>query len=116
MEDSILDTIKKMLGITSEQTYYDTDVTIHINSVFSILEQLGMKSFSISNSDAKWSDYIPDGKSLEDVKTYVYLKVKLIFDPPTSSSAVSSIKELISELEWRINVAVDTDKEVVVDV
>lgn len=108
--DSILTTIKKLLGITSEYTHFDADIIMHINSVFSILQQLGVgpvEGFSITDSSSKWSDYIDDAKNIEMVKTYVYMKVKLMFDPPLSSTAVDAIKNQIAELEWRLNVAVD---------
>lgn len=118
-DDSILDTVKKMLGIPPEYDQFDTDIIIHINSVFSILTQLGVGSndgFSIKDNTSLWSDYIPDGKALSDIKTYVYLKVRLIFDPPSASSAVEAMNKLVSELEWRINVAIDTKEEVNEDV
>lgn len=108
--DSILTTIKKLLGITSEYTHFDADIIMHINSVFSILQQLGIgpeEGFSITDSTSVWSDYIDDAKDIEMVKTYIYMKVKLMFDPPLSSVAVDSIKNQIAELEWRLNVAVD---------
>lgn len=115
IDDSILGTVKKMLGIPQDYKQFDTDVIIHINSVFSILSQLGVgpeEGFSIKDDTSLWSDYIPDGKALSDVKTYVYLKVRLIFDPPSASSAVEAMNKLVSEFEWRINVAADTEKEV----
>lgn len=115
MDESILDDVKKLLGITKECTVFDADIIIHVNSVLSLLRQMGMRQFSITGSDEVWSDYIPEGKSLEDIKTYVYLKVKLIFDPPSSSAALESIKALISELEWRITVGAEEIEEVSVN-
>ena len=114
--DSILTSIKKMLGIDGYYEHFDQDLIIHINSVFAILSQLGVGScggFYIKDSNDKWSDILGDNKTIELVKTYVYLKVKLIFDPPQSSFAIESIKNLASELEWRINVAVDPNKNLV---
>lgn len=111
--DSILQTVKKMLGIPPEYDAFDTDIVIHINSVFSVLTQLGVgpnEGFSIKDDTAKWSDYIPEGKAVEDIKSYVYMKVRLVFDPPTSSAAMQAMKDLCSEFEWRINVAVDTEE------
>lgn len=108
--ESILTSIKKLLGITEDYEHFDTDIIIHINSVFSILTQIGVGSetgFSISDKTATWSDFITDSTNLEMVKTYVYLKVKLLFDPPLNSSVTASIEKTISELEWRLNVAVD---------
>ena len=110
METSILDSIKKLLGISSEATEFDTDIVIHINSVFSILTQLGVgpaSGFSIEDSSAEWSDFIGDDARLSDVKSFVYLKTRLLFDPPASSSAMDAMNRMARELEWRINVSVD---------
>lgn len=110
METSILDSIKKLLGIPSEVTEFDTDILIHINSVFSILTQLGVgpsSGFSIEDSSAEWSDFIGDDARLSDVKSFVYLKTRLLFDPPASSAAMDAMNCMASELEWRINVLVD---------
>ena len=110
MNDSILNTIKKLLGLSSDYTEFDTDIIIHINSVFSILQQLGVgpeNGFSISDASTTWSSYINNDKQINDVITYMYLKVRLLFDPPANSSILNAQKELISELEWRLNVAVD---------
>lgn len=110
METSILDSIKKLLGISSEVTEFDTDILIHINSVFSILTQLGVgpsSGFSIEDSSAEWSDFIGDDARLSDVKSFVYLKTRLLFDPPASSAAMDAMNRMASELEWRINVSVD---------
>lgn len=110
--DSILQTIKKLLGISPEYTQFDQDIIVHINSVFNILSQLGVgpeDGFSINDEMSIWSDYLGEAKSLELVKSYIYLKVKLLFDPPMTSSVADSINRLISELEWRINVTADTD-------
>ena len=113
ISDSILLSVKKMLGIPPEYEQFDPEIIIHINSVFSILTQLGVGSdegFSIKDSTASWSDYIPEGKAVEDIKTYVYLKVRLIFDPPQSSAAIEPMKQLAREFEWRINVGVDVEE------
>lgn len=110
METSILDSIKKLLGIPSEVTEFDTDILIHINSVFSILTQLGAgpsSGFSIEDSSAEWSDFIGDDARLSDVKSFVYLKTRLLFDPPASSAAMDAMNRMANELEWRINVSVD---------
>ena len=108
--ESILTSIKKMLGITEEYEHFDQDIIIHINSVFMILTQLGVgpsEGFSIKDATATWSDFISDSNKIEGVKSYIYLKVKLLFDPPLSSSTVEAMKSQINELEWRLNVAVD---------
>ena len=108
--DSILTSVKKQLGIAEEYTHFDPDIIMHINSAFSILNQLGVgppDGFSISDDSSDWTDFIGDSKNLELVKTYVGLKVRLIFDPPTSSAVMEAIKQNLAELEWRISVAVD---------
>lgn len=111
MKESILTSIKKLLGITEECTDFDTDIIIFINTVFPILQQLGVgpeEGFKIEDSSAKWSDYLGDfDKRLGTVKTYIYLKVKMVFDPPLSSSVIESYNRTLSELEWRINVMAD---------
>ena len=108
--DSILTSIKKLLGIAEEYTQFDEDIIMHINTVFLNLTQLGVgpeEGFTIENDAASWEDFINDNIQLQAVKTYVYLKVKLLFDPPLSSSVIESMNRMIAELEWRLNVAVD---------
>ena len=108
--DSILTSIKKLLGIEEEYTQFDSDIIMHINTVFLNLTQLGVgpaEGFLIEDDSATWDDFIGDSNQLQAVKTYVYLKVKLLFDPPLSSSVTESVNRIISELEWRLNVAVD---------
>ena len=108
--DSILTAIKKLLGIDEEYTQFDNDIIMHINTVFLNLTQLGVgpeEGFLIEDDAATWDDFIGDSNQLQAVKTYVYLKVKLLFDPPLSSSVIESINRIISELEWRLNVAAD---------
>lgn len=108
--ESILTSIKKLLGIAEEYEHFDADLIMHINSVFSILTQLGVgpsEGFSIEDEVAVWTDFIPEKSKIEFVKSYVHLKVKLLFDPPLSSAVIESMNRMISELEWRILVAVD---------
>lgn len=108
--ESILTSIKKLLGIEEEYTQFDNDIIMHINTVFLNLTQLGVgpaEGFFIEDDAATWDDFIGDSTELQAVKTYVYLKVKLLFDPPLSSSVIESMNRMISELEWRLNVAVD---------
>lgn len=110
--DSILTSIKKLLGITEEYEHFDADIVMHINSAFSVLTQLGVgpeDGFHIEDSSTYWSEFLHDDPRLEFVKAYVYLKVKLGFDPPLSSAAIDAINRQISELEWRINVSVDPE-------
>lgn len=107
---SILTSIKKMLGITEEYEHFDADLIMHINSVFMILTQLGVgpaEGFSIKDKDAVWADFISEGSRLELVKSYMYLKVKLLFDPPLGSAIIEAMNRQISEFEWRLNVEVD---------
>lgn len=111
---SILTSVKKMLGIAEEYAHFDSDIIMHINSVFAILTQLGVgpkEGFFIEDDTTSWSDFIQSNSLLNPVKSYMYLKVKLLFDPPLSSSVIESTNRLISELEWRINVAVDQVEE-----
>jgi len=108
--ESILTSIKKLLGITEEYTHFDSDLIIHINTALGVLTQLGVgptNGFSIEDEEDLWSDFIGEDHRLEFIKSYVHLKVKLIFDPPLSSAVIESIKETISELEWRIQVQAD---------
>lgn len=108
--ESILTSIKKMLGIVEDYEHFDADLIMHINSVLSILTQLGVgpsEGFFISDKTAIWSDFLPANKNLELVKTYVYMKVKLIFDPPLTSSVSEAMNRTISELEFRILIEAD---------
>ena len=108
--ESILTSIKKLLGIAEEYEHFDNDIIMHINSVFMILTQLGVGpsiGFFIEDDTAVWSDFVPDLNRLQFIKTYVYQKVKLVFDPPSSSAALQALNESIKEFEWRINVQVD---------
>lgn len=107
MTDSILDSTKKVLGLDPSYEAFDPDVLMHINSVFSTLHQLGLgpeAGFTISDNSATWDQFIGDMKHIESVKTYVYMRVRFIFDPPTTSFAIGAMKEQIQELEWRLNV------------
>ena len=112
MNESILTTIKKLLGVPEDYEHFDMDITMHINSVFMILNQLGVgpsDGFSITDKTAVWSDFISDNKKFESVKTYVYMKVRLLFDPPLSSAVMDCINKVISEMEWRLNVAAESE-------
>lgn len=104
--DNILTTIKKMLGIMEDDTSFDTDIVININTVFAILYQLGIgpEGFKLESKEETWDEYLEEDDLLEDVKTFIYLKVRLIFDPPLNSSHLESMKQLISELEFRLNI------------
>ena len=106
-DESILTTIKRMLSIVKENKDFDTEIIVNINSVFTILNQLGVgpeDGFRIKDDTTKWSDYISDEVDLDAVKSYIYLKVKTIFDPPLNGTVMDAHKQLIAELEWRLNV------------
>jgi hypothetical protein len=113
--ESILTSIKLLLGVTEEYTHYDPQIIMHINSVFTILNQLGVgpeDGFRIEDKTTTWNDYFPETKKLtyEGVKTYVYAKVKLIFDPPANSSHIQALEKTASEFEWRLNFAAETNQ------
>ena len=108
--ESILTSIKKLLGIAEDYAHFDNDIIMHINSVFLILTQLGVgpqEGFVIQDATALWTDFVADDKNLELIKSYTYLKVKIMFDPPLSSAVLDSTNQLIKEYEWRIQVASD---------
>lgn len=112
--DSILTSIKKLLGIQEDYTHFDADLVMHINSVFMILNQLGvgpLNGFSIIDESSTWEDFLGDDTRLESVKSYMHLKVKIMFDPPMSSAVMEAMNNMIKELEWRLNVAVENRKE-----
>lgn len=114
--DSILTSVKKMLGITEEYDNFDPELVIYINSVFTVLFQLGVgpdEQFHITGKKEVWTDFLPEG-DIEAVKTYVYFKVRLMFDPPSSSFVLESFNKQISELEWRMNVLAE-EKNLVSD-
>lgn len=111
--ESILTSIKKMLGITEEYTHFDPDIIIHINSVFMTLNQLGVgpeNGFYIEDETTTWFEYVNDLKKLQAVKSYMGLKVRLLFDPPANSTIMQAMKDSINEFEFRLNVAVDPGK------
>lgn len=110
--ESILTSIKKLLGITEEYEHFDADLIMHINSVFMILTQLGVgppEGFVIEDELATWDDFIPRGQNIEMVKSYMHLRVKLLFDPPLQSAVMESMNRMIKEFEWRLNIAVDNN-------
>ena len=105
VDDSILNNIKKMLGFDPDYSAFDTDITIHINSVFFSLTQLGIgpqQGFSIIGSEETWASFI-GSEQIQAVKSYMYLRVRLLFDPPASSFAITSMKEQAEKLEWMLN-------------
>ena len=113
MQDSILMTIRKLVCGDPYADHFDTDLLVHINACFSILNQLGVgpeSGFIVTDETQSWSSYVADNRILNMVKTYVTLKVKKIFDPPLTSSVLEAMDKEISQLEWRLNVVVDPVK------
>lgn len=109
--DSILGSIKHLLGPGMEHEFFDKDIILHINSAFMVLAQLGVgptTPFTIQDDTALWSDFTTDEAKLRSVIDYVYLRVRLIFDPPTTSFVLSALQEQQKELEWRLNVMAET--------
>lgn len=107
MNPSILGSVKKTLNLQPDYTAFDEDILMHINTVFSTLHQLGVGpslGFMIENDDATWDQFIGDDPRLNHVKSYVYLRVRLLFDPPTTGYHVQALREQIEEFEWRLNV------------
>lgn len=108
--DSILLSIKKLLGPSADYTQFDLDLIMYINSAFMVLRQLGVgpaEGFSITGEHETWGNFSSDIDKLGLVKSYIYLKVRLIFDPPTNSTVIKAYEDLIKEYEWRLNVEVD---------
>lgn len=106
MEESILTSIKKLLGISEDYEHFDLDVMVHINVALAELIELGVgpkSGFRISSKDSKWDDFLEGEALLEHAKQYVYLSVRLVFDPPTSSFVLDALKSRLSECAWRIN-------------
>jgi hypothetical protein len=111
--DSILTSIKKLLGITEEYEHFDGDVIVHINSAFATLRQLGVgptTGFFITDNSAEWSTFISSEVIKPMAISYTHIKVKLVFDPPASSVVMEAMKNTAAELEWRI--LVEVEKEV----
>lgn len=109
--DSILTSIKELLGIQADYTHFDAQIVMHINTVLNKLTQLGVgptEGFFITDDKAIWDDFIADDTKFLSVKTYIYLNVKLVFDPPLTASVLASMENQIKELEWRLNVAAET--------
>ena len=110
--ESILTSVKKLLGIDEEYKQFDVDIIIHINTVFMALTQIGVgpaEGFTVTDEYSTWEEFIGNKPYLNSVKSYVYLRVKLLFDPPLSSAAIDSIKKLADEFEWRLQVAAENN-------
>lgn len=109
---SILYSVKKMLGIAPDYTPFDPDIIMHINSTFAVLNQLGVgpdSPYTITDGEETWDDFIVQ-ENTEDVKSYMFLKVKMFFDPPTTATMYESYQKMISELEWRLTIAADPEE------
>lgn len=107
MENSILTSTKKILGIAEDYTVFDEDITVHINTAFSTLTQLGVgpaEGYMIQDVSNEWAEFIEDDIQNNSVKSYVFLRVKHLFDPPTTSYLITAAEKQIAELEWRLNV------------
>jgi hypothetical protein len=107
MSDSILESVKKVLGLSADYDVFDQDLILNINSVLSTLNQLGVgpaAGFMIEDDTATWTTFLGSDPRLNNVKSYMALRVRMVFDPPTTSFLLSALKEQIEELSWRINV------------
>lgn len=112
--ESILDSIKLQLGITADYHQFDAQIMAHINSVFMLLNQLGVgpkDCFYIEDEFTTWDDFLEGRTDLNAVKTYMYLRVKLMFDPPSTSFVLDSMKRQAEEMEWRLNVQAESTEE-----
>lgn len=112
MEESILTTTKKLLGITEEYEHFDPDIMVAINTALMTLTQIGVGingGFIVKDRFARWNDFVPEDQSMNlgFIQSYVHLKTKLLFDPPQNSFTIESMNKMLSEIEWRLNVAVD---------
>lgn len=111
--ESILDSIKKLLGPTETYDNFDADIIMHINSALANLTQIGVgptEGFSIENESATWNKFLTDPVQLGLAKTYIYQTVKLAFDPPTNSAVLQATERQVQKLEWLLNVSADSSK------
>ena len=114
MEESILKTIKQLIGCPDDFEQFDLDLIVHINSAFATLTQLGVgpkEGYRITGADNEWSEFEDDAQKLSLIKDYVYIKTRLLFDPPTSGSLMDSLKEQLKEMEWRLYMLYDPISE-----
>ena len=106
MDTSILNSIKKILGLSDTYTAFDVDIIMHINSVFSVLTQMGIgpsEGFSIEDALDEWTDFMAESNAYNLVRSYIALKVRLVFDPPSNSFLISAVQKQIEEYEWRLS-------------
>lgn len=114
MEESILKTIKQLIGCPDDFEQFDLDLIVHINSAFATLTSLGVgpkEGYRITGADNVWSELEDDAQKLSLIKDYVYIKTRLLFDPPTSGSLMDSLKEQLKEMEWRLYILYDPISE-----
>lgn len=112
--ESILTSVKKFLGPSAEYDYFDPDIIVAINTALSNLTQIGVgptEGFSIEDDTTTWVDFLGDAKNLHSVKTYINLSVRMDFDPPKESAVIAAFEKRIKELEWRLNVAAEENKQ-----
>lgn len=110
MTDNILEGTKKILGLAPDYDAFDHDVMTHINTALATLTQIGVgpaQGFMIESGDEEWGTFLGEDVALNPVKTYIYMKVRMAFDPPTTAFHLSSLKEQIQEMEWRLQVTAD---------
>lgn len=108
--DEILSSIKKLIGFDDEYDAFDLDLLTHINSAFFTLHQLGVgKTGFVANENSKWNEFYDEGANLQAIRTYIYYKVRLAFDPPQSSYGIQAFERYCEQLEWRLNVEVETE-------
>lgn len=113
MEESILKSVKDASGVNTDDSAFDGELILHINTAFMTLRQLGVgpeTPFSIENDTSKWTEFTDDESLLPMIKSYITLKVRRLFDPPTSSSLDSALESILSEYEWRLNIEADKYK------
>ena len=112
--NSVLNTTKKLLGLDADDYSFDSDICIGINSAILTLSQLGLEGkegFIVTDDTQEWSDYLNDNKLLPMVQQYIHLKTKMSFDPPQNSFVCENLKQIITELEWRIRMASETNNK-----
>lgn len=115
MDESILDSVKKILGVPKDYDVFDTDILMHINSILSVLHQIGASpegGVFVADSTTAWDEIIEDRKNVEMIRSYVAIRVRLLFDPPTTSHMETALKKQAEEFEWRLNVMEDLFKPV----
>ena len=113
MNDSILITIKKLIGLDPEDESFNTDLLVNINSAIDVLRQLGVSiadGFTVEDDSTTWEELIPEGMSLHQIRSYLCMKVRKWFDPPQNGTTMDALNTSIAELEWRINVTVDPER------